>query len=57
MVKVLPKQYNSKAEATFFEGIKNIVTPIETGYFSSDLTLNAIISGVLQHFWALIASQ
>ena len=43
----IPAQYANEGEAAVFDALQNSVSTVETGYFSSDVTLNAIIAGVL----------
>ena len=44
----------TEIETEVFTAMQELIEPIETGYFASDIFLNAIIAGILQQIWALI---
>ena len=55
--KSIPPQFSNKLEAEIFETFEETFETIETGYFSSDYVMNALIAGVLQYFWSMVVSQ
>ena len=55
--KPIPPQFSNELEADIFEAFEETFETIETGYFSSDYVLNALIAGALQYFWSMVVSQ
>ena len=53
----LPPQFASEGEAKVFGSIEDAFQTYETGSFSSDVLINAMIAGSLQVLWAMVPSQ
>ena len=50
----IPLQFATQSETRFFKSLANVVKPVKTGYFSSDLVLNSILAQAFQKLWSLV---
>ena len=49
--------FASLKEAEFFNELAEVVKPVSTGVFSSDIVINSILAATLQQFWSLVLIQ
>ena len=56
LIMAIPPQYSSNIEAEIFESFVETFETYETGSFSSDIAVNAVVAGTLNHVWSIIRS-
>ena len=55
--RIIPTQFASEAEAEVFNSLEESVGTVDTGYFASNVFINAVIAFTLQGVWSMLESQ